>query len=265
MFVVRLRIFEGDVECPRISMNETATELADLTWLEAEQLLTSDALIMIPLGAAAKEHGPHLKLDNDYRLAEALKERVMARCSVIVAPTVSYHHYPAFTAYPGSTHLTFDTARDLLVDIVTSLAAYGPRRFYVLNTGVSTLGPLQAAADILKNAEIVLRYTDILTVADQVERDVVEQQRGSHADEIETSMMLYLTPERVDMRKAVKDDHPRNGRGGFSRLPGHQGIYSQSGVWGDATLANAAKGKLIVDAVVDGIVDDIERLRKLDL
>ena len=236
-------------------------QLADMTWLEAERLLTPEAVVMIPLGAAAKEHGPHLRLDNDYRLANALSERVMEQTPVIVAPTVPYHHYPAFTTYPGSTNLRFDTARDLIVDIVTSLAAFGPRRFYVLNTGVSTMSPLQAAADLLHEAQITLRYTDILAVAAGVERRVTQQLRGSHADETETSMMLYLTPKRVDMRQAVKDDEPRLGEGGFSRLPGRKGIYSASGVWGDATLAEAGKGKRLVDAIVDGVIQDIEDLR----
>jgi len=235
--------------------------LADMTWLEAERLLTPEAVVMIPLGAAAKEHGPHLRLDNDYRLANALSDRVMKQSPVIVAPTVPYHHYPAFTTYPGSTSLRFDTARDLIVEIVGSLAAFGPRRFYVLNTGVSTMKPLQAAADLLHEAQIALRYTDILAVAAGVERSVTQQLRGSHADETETSMMLYLAPERVDMHKAVKDDQPCVGEGGFSRLPGDKGVYSASGVWGDATLAEVGKGERLVDAIVDGIVQDIENLR----
>ena len=108
-----------------------SVELADLTWQQAETVLTPDALIMIPLGAAAKEHGPHLRLDNDRVLAECLKDRVSRLASFVVAPTLSYHHYPAFSDYPGSTSLGFDTARDLHVDVVRSLADHGPRRFYV--------------------------------------------------------------------------------------------------------------------------------------
>lgn len=44
--------------------------LADLTWQEAEGVLTPGAVIVIPLGAQSKEHGPHLRLDNDFQLAE---------------------------------------------------------------------------------------------------------------------------------------------------------------------------------------------------
>ncbi len=238
------------------------TELADLTWVEAEPLLTPEAIVVIPLGAASKEHGPHLRLDNDYRMAEYLKKRVLAEADVVVAPTITYHFYPSFLEYPGSTHLAFETARDLVVDIVRSLAGYGPRKFYVLNTGVSTLGPLSASAEVLAEDGIVLEYTNILEVAAEAEDRIREQERGTHADEIETSMMLYIAPDRVDMNRAVRDDNPR-ARGGLTRVEGGEGIYSESGVWGDATLATAEKGRIVVEATVLGILEDIEALRAL--
>ena len=118
-------------------------ELSELTWLEAEEVQGPETVVVIPLGAASKEHGPHLRLDNDLRMAEYLKDRVLRAADVVVAPVVNYHFYPSFLEYPGSTHLRFETARDVVDDIVRSLAGYGPRRFYVLNTGVSTLRPLE--------------------------------------------------------------------------------------------------------------------------
>jgi creatinine amidohydrolase len=169
--------------------------LEELTWVEAERVLTEDAVVVIALGAAAKEHGPHLRLDNDWIMAEYLKRRVLDAADVVVAPTIPYHYYPAFFEYPGSTSLQVSTARDLVVDICRSLARYGPKRFYVLNTGVSTLRALRPAADTLSRDGILLHYTNILEVAAAVEREVAEQEGGTHADEIETSMMLYISPE----------------------------------------------------------------------
>jgi creatinine amidohydrolase len=236
-------------------------ELADLTWQEAESVLTPEAVVVIALGAAAKEHGPHLRLDNDYHMAEYLKRRLLESSDVVVAPTITYHFYPAFLEYPGSTHLRFETARDLVVDIVTSLAAYGPKRFYVLNTGVSTARPLAAAAEVLAERGIVLRYTDILAVAGEAEASVREQEAGTHADEIETSMMLYIAPDRVDMPKARKEISARQGQGGLTRVRGGPGIYSETGIWGDATLATVEKGRVVVEATVAGILRDIEVLR----
>jgi creatinine amidohydrolase len=185
-------------------------------------LTQAGRLIVIPLGDESKEHGPHLRLDNDLRLATYFRGRILAASNVVVAPTINYNFYPAFVDYPGSTHLRLETARDLIVDVVHSLAHYGPRKFYVLNTGVSTLRPLAAAAAILRAEGIQFTYTDILHVGEAAEASVRQEARGTHADEIETSMMLYMYPDRVDMAKAVKDDDPQ-GKGPLSRRPGVPG------------------------------------------
>ncbi|MDH3227943.1 MAG: creatininase family protein [Thermoleophilia bacterium] len=263
--VVTCGILTSSLPAQSQEPSRRGVELANLSWQEAESALTPDAVVVIALGAAAKEHGPHLRLDNDYHMAEYLKRRVIESSDVVVAPTITYHFYPAFLEYPGSTHLRFETARDLVVDIVTSLAAYGPRRFYLLNTGVSTARPLAAAAEILAERGIVLRYTDILAVAGDAEASVREQEAGTHADEIETSMMLYIEPDRVDMRKARKEIGARQGRGGLTRVRGGPGIYSASGIWGDATLATVEKGRVVVEATVAGILRDIEALRRAPL
>jgi creatinine amidohydrolase len=234
--------------------------LEDLTWQEAEKILTPEAIVVIPIGAESKEHGPHLKLKNDWLMAEYLKNAVLQRTNVVVAPTVNYHFYPAFVEYPGSTTLRLETARDLLVDICRSLARYGPRRFYALNTGVSTIRALRLSTDVLAADGIKFRYTDILRVNEAAEKQVKQEEGGTHADEIETSMMLYIAPASVDMKKAVKDYHP-SGRGGLTRDPNGKGDYSASGVFGDATLATRTKGEILVRAMVEGILKEIDSLR----
>jgi creatinine amidohydrolase len=114
--------------------------------------------------------------------------------------------------------LRLEAARDMLVDICRALARYGPKRFYALNTGVSTLRALAPAAVMLAAEGIVLRYTDILEVGAEAERLVKKEEGGTHADEIETSLMLYIDPASVDMDKAVKDYHPSES-GGLTRDP----------------------------------------------
>jgi creatinine amidohydrolase len=234
--------------------------LEDLTWQEAEKVLTPDTIVVIPIGAESKEHGPHLKLKNDFLIAEYLKREVLKSAAVVVAPTVNYHYYPAFGEYPGSTTLRIETARDLLVDICRSLARYGPRRFYAVNTGVSTIRALRLSAEVLAEDHILFRYTDILKVAESAEKQVKQEEGGTHADEIETSMMLYIAPETVDMTKAVKDYHP-SPKGGLTRNPNGEGAYSASGIYGDATLATRKKGEIMVHAMVEGILKEIEALR----
>ena len=236
--------------------------LEDLTWVEAEKILNPNTVVVIPLGAAAKEHGPHLKLKNDWLIAEYLKKQVLAQSNVVVAPTINYHFYPAFVEYPGSTTLRLETARDLIVDICKSFARYGPRRFYVLNTGVSTLRALQPGVEALAKEGLVLRYTDLLKITGPVEKAIGQQEGGTHADEIETSMMLYIAPSTVDMKKAAKDYHPGTGRG-LTRKPNGEGVYSATGIYGDATLATRAKGEQVIKALIAGILKEIEDLRQI--
>jgi creatinine amidohydrolase len=238
-----------------------AVLLETLSWDEAEHILTPDTVVAIALGAESKEHGRHLQLNNDFLMAEYLKKRVLAAApqNVVVAPTINYSFYPAFLEYPGSTSLSMDTARAMITDIIHSLAHYGPRRFYILNTGISTLRPLaQASADLSKDG-IVLHYTD-LTKDDPVEKKL-RQSGGTHADEIETSMMLYIAPETVRIKKAARDLNP-NQPGGLTRDPRGQGTYSPTGAWGDPTLATREKGQAVVESLVTTILKDIDDLRQ---
>ena len=244
------------------SQNKAAAILLEaLTWDEAERVLTPDAVVVIPLGAESKEHGRHLQLNNDFLMAEYFKKRVLnaAPPNVIVAPTINYSFYPAFLEYAGSTSLSMDTARAMITDIIRSLARYGPHRFYILNTGISTLKPLaQAAADLAKDG-ILLRYTD-LTKEDPVEKKL-RLSGGTHADEIETSMMLYIAPQSVQMKKAARDLNP-NQPGGLTRDPKGKGTYSPTGAWGDPTLASREKGQAVVESLVTTILKDIDDLRR---
>jgi creatinine amidohydrolase len=242
----------------------SAVLLEALSWDEAEHVLTPDTVVVIALGAESKEHGRHLQLNNDFLMAEYLKKRVLdsAPQNTVVAPTINYSFYPAFLEYPGSTSLSMDTARAMITDIIHSLAHYGPRRFYILNTGISTLRPLAQAATDLSKEGIVLHYTD-LTKDDPVEKKL-RQSGGTHADEIETSMMLYIAPESVRMKKAVRDLNP-NQPGGLTRDPQGKGTYSPTGAWGDPTLATREKGQAIVESLVTSILKDIDDLRQTPL
>ena len=240
--------------------------LEDVSWPEAERLLQPDSIVVLPLGAGAKEHGPHLKLRNDLTMAEYLTRRVIAAAPVVVAPTLTYHFYPGFLEYPGSTSLSQATARDMTADVARSLSRFGPKRFYVLNTGISTLLPLGATAKLLANEGILLSYTDLKARTDEVVRSIQQQRGGTHADEIETSMMLYIDPSVVDMTKAVRDYTPAPpGPLRLTRQRTGSGTYSETGTWGDPTLASATKGRLVVEALVKGILEDLDALGKAPL
>jgi len=246
---------------------QRSVRIETLPWTEAARLLDSATVVMIPLGAQSKEHGPHLPLNNDWLLAEYFTKRVMAGTSVVVYPTINYNFYPAFAEYPGSTGLRLATARDMIVDIVRSIARHGPRRFYILNTGVSTLRALEPARDSLAASGILMAYTDILNVGKDAEQRVSQQEGGTHADELETSMMLYMHPEVVRMKLAPNDYHP--GQGGLTRdsvaAAREQKTWSRTGTFGNATLATREKGRALVEAQIRDMIAEVDRLRRMPI
>ncbi|CAN5121479.1 creatininase family protein [soil metagenome] len=254
----------GSVGKAQTTSKRTGIRLADLTWVEAERVLDTSTVIVIPLGAESKEHGPQLRLKNDLLLATYFTDRVLRSSNVVVAPVINYSFYPAFVEYAGSTTLRLETARDMIVDICRSLARHGPRRFYILNTGVSTVRALKPAQDSLLASGIVMRFTNGGRLTDSVEKAVSKQAGGTHADEIETSMLLYMYPQFVDMNKAANDYHP--GPGALTRdsaVAVREGkAWSRTGIYGNATLATREKGRRVVEAHVLDILAEIEALRK---
>ena len=234
--------------------------LEGLTWPEAELALHELPTVLLPLGARTKEHGHHLPLNNDWLIAEYLAKRVAEQCPVLVLPTLQYGFYPAFLEYPGSISVRWEACRDTIVDICRSLANQGAKRFYVLNTGISTVKPLEAARQSILGEGSRFEFTDIRSAYEPLRRQVETQPAGTHADEVETSMMLALAPEAVRMDKAVAEypTFPPE----FGREPMQLRSFNSSGVFGDPRPATAATGEKIIARVVAESVRQIEAWRQ---
>jgi creatinine amidohydrolase len=234
-------------------MPEARVTVDALAWAEAEAVLRGADVVLLPLGARMKEHGHHLPLNNDWILAERLADHLVAAVAddvrVARLPALDLGFYPAFVAYPGL-HLRRSTAIAVLEDIGDSLLRTGVRRLYVLNTGISTVPTLEAARLALADRGLAVAYTDLHTHGKAARDAVRRQAEGSHADELETSMMLALAPEVVKLDRAVPCVGPA-GPGPLSRDPANPGgLYSPSGVYGDPTLATREKGEVLVAGLV---------------
>jgi creatinine amidohydrolase len=237
--------------------------LETLSWPEAEEKLKTAKVIVIGMGARCKEHALHLQLNNDYVMADYFTKRIVEQCeNVVAAPTIPFGFYPAFVNYPGSIHIRRDICTATVVDMCRSLHRHSnAARFYIQNTGVSTNWALEPARAQLADEGIVMEYTDLLKAAVDDIKAVEEQSFGTHADEIETSMMLYIAPETVRMERAVPDCGTQRSPGPFTRDPAAtSGIYSPSGAWGDPTLGTLEKGERVVEALVRYHVDIIAQL-----
>jgi creatinine amidohydrolase len=229
-------------------------KLETLSWVEAERCFAANPVVVIPLGAAAKEHGPHLPLNNDAIIADWLSEQLRQCLPVVIAPLINASFYPAFVEYPGSISLRPETARDVIVDSYNSLARFGLTRFYVLNTGLSTLGPLAAAKSLLGD-KLVFEFLVLDKALQTLPSGLLAQGYGSHADEAETSLMLYIAPDVVDMSLAVDDGVEGEGR--LTRQRG-EGLWSRSGVYGQATLASADKGRRIAEHLLQHCLQSVD-------
>jgi creatinine amidohydrolase len=230
-----------------------------LTWPEVEAAFRSYDTMVVPVGAHCKEHGPHLPLNTDWVYAGYLTRRVVQACRVLAVPTLGYAYYPAFTEYPGSVNIGAATFREGIRDLCRSFARHGIRKFYVLNTGISTVDPLACAREALAVEGVRMEFCDLRDFAVAARESVEQQPLGTHADEIETSNMLYVAPNLVHMDRARPELAP-NRPGGLTRDPdATTGVFSSSGAWGDPTLATAEKGRIVTEAIVEQIVDFLRR------
>jgi creatinine amidohydrolase len=211
--------------------------LEDLTWPEAKARFDANAVVIVPIGAASKAHGPHLPLKTDALTARALAQGVIARLDVVAAPVVGFGYYPAFTSFAGSQHLAAGTFKALVRELVGNLRAHHVKRIALINTGVSTERPL----DELESEQGDLLVLHMRTIG-QAAESLVENKEGGHADERETSVMLALEPRSVRMDRLAPD-----------------GPFEKTGATGDPTRATAFKGERLLAARVDDLVAALKK------
>ena len=205
--------------------------LEDLSWPEAKARFDANAVVVVPIGAAAKAHGPHLPLKTDALTARALAQGLIEKLPVVAAPVLGLGFYPAFISFAGSQHLSADTFKAVVRELVRTLRAQGVKRIALVNTGVSTETPLDEVAGDL---DVLVLHMRLLGRAAEA---LIEHKEGGHADERETSVMLALEPRSVRMDK-LKFDGP----------------FEKTGATGDATRATAFKGERLMAARVDDLV-----------
>ena len=225
--------------------------LGELTWPEAEARLKAAAVVIVPFGAGAKEHGPHLPMNADQAVAEYLCRQAIDSLPVVVAPLILHGWFPAFREFPGTEIADPDVFRAYVDAVATSLIRQGARRIAFLNTGIRTATglPISIVAREIqartRTPTLVVSWDDLETP----EYEALQQQRtGGHADEIETSIHLVLQPALVHLERATRDEGRAPSRapgyrpGSYSRDP-RDPDYSTTGITGDPTLATADKGR----------------------
>lgn len=231
-------------------MHETMGYI-DITVNEAETI--SPEIAILPIGSF-EQHGSHLPLGTDDYEVEAIAEETAKRLGAFLLPvqsiSVCYEHH----GKRGSVHYTAPVFFRFLEAMACELHRQGFSKVVFLcgHGGVFVLGP---AVRHLNSRHPDLRVIAVSAYGGLHGPDSpLKDSGGIHADEMETSLMLYLHPELVDMDKAV-DYLPETPQ----RYLNYGAIFthSPSGVWGRATRATAEKGKWILAQSVNHCVETI--------
>jgi creatinine amidohydrolase len=227
-----------------------------LSWDEVARRIGNGAAAILPIGAAAKAHGFHLPINTDRIQAEWLAAQIAGHIDALIWPTVSYGYYPAFVEYAGSSCLSAATFEAVITEIATGILGFGCRALFVLDTGISTLAPVDRALARLDASAVLHLRIHQGTRYRRAAAELIEQSHGSHADEAETSLMLALAPDLVGMSRAeaspeLKTETP----GRLTPSDPSSPNYSRSGSYGDPTLATRAKGEILLAAMVDDLIE----------
>jgi creatinine amidohydrolase len=233
-------------------------EVAGLTWDRIGQRLRDGAAAILPIGAGAKQHGLHMPMATDQVFADHFARALAKEIDALIWPTLTYGAYPAFVSYTGSVSLSSATFQAVVTEIADALISFGAQRVLILDTGLSTIAPIDAAIGASSDPSLI-RHLKVFAGPRflQTAHQLQEQPYGSHADEMETSLMLVIAPELVDMARATPSPVSATGPspGALSPDDPSSPNYAPSGSFGDPTLASVEKGSRLLAAILEDLLE----------
>src|SRR5581483_11616139 len=197
----------------------TPRRLKTMRPTDVAHLIDEDPRLIIPVGTC-EQHGPHLPLGSDSIIVERLSSDLSAEFGVLLAPTVEYGvNVVTERGYAGNASLRKKTLHRMLNDLLDTWESTGIREFILL-TAHEHDPHLEAMSTVITSGARV-RVADIFGVDFG---DLLQgQTEPMHGDEVDTSLLLYLAPELVDMSVAqdymMSRDELRRYRRGWLRVP----------------------------------------------
>ena len=232
-------------------------QIKDLTFEQVQSLVNENTVIVLPIGGGSKEHGNHLPMGTDLYVTDWVAARVTERCDVVTLPTLPYAYFPAFVEWKGSVSVEHRHYVDFVEDILLSFVRHGVKKFLIIDGGVSTHPPLLLMSRDLNNRlGVKVAVSDVTKLALEVEKAIMEQSRGGHGDESETSTMLHIRPDLVHMEKTVEEYtgfFPGCVQNGILKIKLPTQMNTPTGSNGNSTLATPEKGEKVLNAMVDSI------------
>jgi creatinine amidohydrolase len=251
----------------------------EFTWPEIREAAAQNRVAVLPVGTV-EQHGPHLPLITDVLTAAEMSRLAVERApeQAVLLPPVYYSFNEHHLDFPGTIAVEGQTVIDYVTGIGRSLAHHGFRKILLVNGHGSNIPYLDIAARNITN-----RTESVCAMApwwNLIPKALFQELRESdypggmaHGCELETSVLLYLRPDLVQLEKAERDISFQPGEFFFWDLQTPSPIffqewfsrYSRTGAVGDPTKATAEKGRRFVEAVVEGLAALIAEFRAREI
>nr|WP_256435411.1 mycofactocin biosynthesis peptidyl-dipeptidase MftE [Aeromicrobium sp. CFBP 8757] len=214
--------------------------LADATWTD----LPHRPMVLVPVGSI-EQHGPHLPLDTDTAIAEAVARGAAESLDgglVVVAPPITYGSSGEHQSFAGTTSVGSDVLQAVVTEIVRSMATWAGRIIFVNGHG-GNVAPLAKAT-----FRMAAEGHDVAWVPCATEGVDL------HAGLTETSLMLHLRPESVRIEHAEAGETRPLAQILPLVMAGGIAAVSPNGVLGDPTGASAEHGEEVLRTMVVDVV-----------
>lgn len=241
-----------------------------------------EVVAVLPLGAT-EQHGPHLPTGVDTVLVDGVVRAALPllppELPVLVLPTQAVGLSPEHARFLGTLTLSSQTLIALWREIGACVARTGIRKLVLFNAHGGHVGAMDIVARELRAEHNLIVYSSSwynLPLGDVVNGlfPSDEHRFGVHAGDMETSMMLALAPQTVDMARAQyfvsasqtrAPSYPILGNGRSAKLGWQMQDYHPQGAAGNARAATADKGQALLEAAAQQLAMMLQEVSRLPL
>jgi creatinine amidohydrolase len=225
---------------------------AEATWPEIQAAIQKGCIAILPVGAH-EQHGPHCALSTDTVICSGLAAHLAQSLDALLLPAIPFGETWNTEGFAGTLSLSFDTVRSIVLDLGKGLKKQNVRAMVVVNGHFGNHMPIELACRTLTEEYglpcIQIDFPGLEHIASEVCESKPAAPSFYHADEFETSIMLHLLPQGVQMDKA-RPEYPVFPPT-FGVEPMRLNRFNKSGVFGDPRPATAEKGELLLKKLAE--------------
>jgi creatinine amidohydrolase len=255
-----------------------------MTWPEIKENIDNIDAVLIPIGAT-EQHGRHLPVEFDHFSATQICERAAKDLNdkgkwVLVTPTINYGCSWYHMNFPGTISLSQRTFMDMVTEVCESLAHHGFKNLIALNShGGNTAALLTCLTDLYAEKRIRVPLVHWWSLGAAMIKELGISSPLIHAEEIETSIGMALGSEvrTEELTRACfsrRETHESKGVStskhiAYDMITPGSGVLipmdyiddiSDTGVVGDACLADKEKGEKLTGAINEKLIEFVEDL-----